>query len=665
MFVVIRRFLLCCVVFFCVSSGLRPFYGYLSVTMPNDKAEKGDDTALRKLRLTRGQLKGTVTRIENFINDPINAASASIEMLQARIDKLNSTFREYERVQLDILSIDEKDSEDVENLEDKYFMVISKLNSALKGLTATEVQQCSNISTSKLPNIDVPVFNGKDFTKFTPFMDLFIAVIHRNKSLSDVQKLFYLRKFLTDDALSVIVNLPLINESYKEALELLKKRFDNKARLISCHINIILQLPAMQKGTAASIRSFISQLQQQLHALKNMQQPVEQWDMLLITILTKKLDLYTNRAYQLDRNSDTLPTMEEFISFLERRAIALEDSEGTSDYMKGTVTKVSNVATKNTNNCSYCKGINHAIYACPKFKMSPIADRENHVQVHNLCQICLKSHTGKCRFTFQCKVCKSGHNTLLHKDSGSESQPPVTLHSVDSSVNILLPTIKVKLFDVRGTEHYVRALLDSGSQTSFVTASLAEKLGLKLKLQNTNVIGIGNKSNQINKYVDLTIHSPVNNVMIDAKCHVVTAITSDLPQSLVDISNLNIPKNIQLSDDNFNVPTEISILLGAEIYFNILLQRQIKIPNGPLLQETLFGYTIGGIVPKQANEHCNNKEVVSNLAICDNDKLEDVMEQFWLSESVPQAAAANKTCSEFKKAEKSAVKLENNKGECS
>lgn len=57
----------------------------------------------------------------------------------------------------------------------------------------------------------------------------------------------------------------------------------------------------------------------------------------------------TNRAYQFERNTDALPTMEEFISVLEKRAIALEDSSAM-DY-NSKATKVSNVATNN--NCPY------------------------------------------------------------------------------------------------------------------------------------------------------------------------------------------------------------------------------------------------------------------------------------------------------------------------
>lgn len=608
--------------------------------------------ALKKLRLTRGQLKGTVTRIENFINDPINIASSSTEMLEARKEKLITTFKEYEVVQLDILSLDASDSEDVATLENKYFAVISKLNAALKTLNTTEVRLCSNVSSSKLPHLDIPIFNGRDYTKYTSFMDLFTAVIDNNTTLSDVQKLFYLRKFLTEDALAVIVNLPLVNPSYKEALILLKKRFDNKSRLISNHINVILELPSMQKGTAAAIRAFISQLQQQLHALKNLEQPIHNWDMLLITLLTKKLDQYTCRAYQLDRNLEVLPTMEEFMSFLEKRAIALEDS---TESKKSTIAnKVSNVVTKNkstTYQCLYCDGTDHAMYVCPRFKTAPIEDRTKFVENKKLCTICLKNHTGKCRFNFTCKVCRAGHNTLLHKDSNPAAEQSVSLHSHDASVNVLLPTIRVKVIDRHGSDMFVRGLLDSASQVSFVTTELVEKLGLKTKFQTSNIVGIGNKNQKINKCVNLTIQSPANDVKLNVKCNVVDSITSHLPQHSFDITKLKIPTNICLADDKFNVTDVISILLSAEIYFNILLDGQVKIQDGPVLQNTLFGYTVAGSIPTKSivpSTQCENKVV--NLAICNSNKLEEVMEQFWLSESIPQPATKQYS-QEFKKAE--------------
>ncbi|KOB64586.1 Uncharacterized protein OBRU01_23998 [Operophtera brumata] len=204
---------------------------------------------LRKHRLLH--YVATITRIETFVNDPISFASATVDILEARKDKLISALKSYETVQLDILSIDES----------------------------------------------------------------------------------------------------VCEQSYREALDLLEKRFYNKARLIGSHISILLDLPTMQKGTAASIRSLVSEVQQQLHALKNLGQPINTWEMLLISILTRKLDPITNRAYQLDRDLENMPSMADLLHFLEKRAIALEESappkstcyEGTSRFYKSTPSKLSGV----------------------------------------------------------------------------------------------------------------------------------------------------------------------------------------------------------------------------------------------------------------------------------------------------------------------------------
>lgn len=98
-----------------------------------------------------------------------------------------------------------------------------------------------------------------------------------------------------------------------------------------------------------------------------------------------------------------------------------------------------------------------------------------------------------------------------------------------------------------------------------------------------------------------------------------------------------------------NIPAEISLLLGANVYFNVSLDGCIKIQNGPVLQNTLFGYVVGGNIPENVcNVTCN---IVSNFAINDHKKLENVMENFWLSEKVPEPMKPS--CDEFVKAEES------------
>lgn len=622
---------------------------------------------LKKLRILRGQYKSTITRILNFVKDPVQYESASSDLLEARKDKLIIALKNYEAVQLDVLSMDENDKEQVGDVEETYYFIMSKINASLKQMSQKIESDSHSVSTCKLPNIDIPTFDGKDFTAFKPFYELYIAVIHNNRSLSNVQKLFYLRKYLKDDALAVIINLPLVNQSYDEALCLLKKRFDNKARLVSNHINIILDLAIMQKSTASSIRSFVSQVQQQLHALKNLNEPIEKWDMILIAILTRKLDQVTNRAYQLDRDSNKMPSMADFIEFLEKRAIALEDSSPsavTPSYEHFSKfkfpNKVSNVAA-NINVCKFCSKSNHRIYSCPQYKILALNQRLSFAQEHKLCPLCLNAHIGKCKLNIKCKLCQLAHNTLLHQEPQAV-EPVVSLLSKPLATNVLLPTVKVKLVDMYGEPIVVRALLDTGSQDSFATTNIVKKLGLSPIVQHKSITGIGNKPTAINEYVNLTVLSCQNNVKFNLKCNIVQSITTRLPQQFINIAGLNLPKHIKLSDDTFNTPGEISVLLSADVYFNSLLDGCIKIDNGPVLQNTVFGYIVGGNYHQNLFDKDASFNGVSNFAISDTIKLENVMESFWSTEKIPDPVKQD--CDEFKKAEdifQRSVKLENNR----
>lgn len=630
---------------------------------------------LKRLRVRRGHIKKTITRLETFVNDTAILMTGGEVMIQERRNKLVSTYKEYEEVNTEISLLDDTDSENVSLVEEKYFNVLVKLNQTLKDLKAKEVKPCTDISASKLPNIQIPSFDGKDFTQFKPFMDLFEAVFDTNKSLSNVQKLFYLRHYLTSDALSVIINLPVVNESYSEALTLLKKRYDNKARLIANHINILLDLPSMQRGTATAIRSLVSDSQQQLYALKNLGEAVDKWDMLLISIITRKLDSYTNRAYHLERvDLNKNPTMKEFISFLEKRAKALEDSSpnvntSNDSTQKPNQSKNSNVKTTNVVSsnhkralCSFCEKQNHPVFMCPKFKLAPVEGRIKFIEDTNRCKICLNIHPNKCKFSFKCKMCKNPHNTLLHDEKPEEE---VTMCSKQCNDEVLLPTVKVKLIDKYGREVFCKALLDSASQGSFIIQSLADKLQLNVQTNNkhTTVVGFGKRSSYLNKTVNLSVYSCAHDLKFSIKdCHVVENITSQLPHKYLDTSKLNIPKEINLGDVNFNVPSEISVLLGASVYFKSILDERIKLKSGPVLQNTLFGYIVGGNV--DCNQPNNSGNIIStNFVTCENkNKLDNIMNQFWLSEKMPEEPV--KDSSEFEKAEQSfqsSVVLENNK----
>ncbi|KAJ8942273.1 hypothetical protein NQ314_010106 [Rhamnusium bicolor] len=467
---------------------------------------------LKKLKEKRKQCKASITRIETFVNDKVKYKtdlSQIIYQLAIKQEMLINSFEDYKNVQIDINVLDENDPEIIDEVEEKYCMTLSIIKSVLKQKNTLDSNYKSNdnskpfVSTAKLPNIQVPHFDGKNISNYKPFIEMFEAVIGKNNDLSDVQKLFYLKNHLDGEALK---KLPLVNISYTGALKILQDKYDNKTTLIISHIYAVLDIPSLHKGTAAGIREFVAKIKQQMLALENLHENVRNWDMILICILSRKLDSYTSKSYQLDRkNRDVLPTLLEFLDYLEGRATALEAAalpETSKPENKSQKERVCNVTTKFNKikeiKCTFCNIPGPKIYSCSKFKAAAIEERRSFINNKKHCKICLNNHTGQCKFSFKCSFCQKNQNSLLHTD---ERDVVSTNHCLQktNSAHVLLPTVKIKIHSENGDAHVVRALLDSGSQTSFICSDLAKRLHCKTFYNSINVIGIAKKFNNGSK----------------------------------------------------------------------------------------------------------------------------------------------------------------------
>ena len=76
--------------------------------------------------------------------------------------------------------------------------------------------------------------------RWTSFWDSYESAIHNNKELTDVDKFNYLRSLLERTAYDAIAGLTLSSANYREAIEILQKRFGNKLLIISKHMETLL-----------------------------------------------------------------------------------------------------------------------------------------------------------------------------------------------------------------------------------------------------------------------------------------------------------------------------------------------------------------------------------------------------------------------------------------
>ena len=81
--------------------------------------------------------------------------------------------------------------------------------------------------------------------KWSTFWDSYESTVHKNKDLSDVDKLNYLRLLLEHSAYDAIAGLTLSAANYKEAIEILEKRFGNKQMIIAKHMETLLNTEAV------------------------------------------------------------------------------------------------------------------------------------------------------------------------------------------------------------------------------------------------------------------------------------------------------------------------------------------------------------------------------------------------------------------------------------
>ncbi|KYN12751.1 hypothetical protein ALC57_15076 [Trachymyrmex cornetzi] len=476
------------------------------------------------------------------------------------------------------------------------------------------------VNRIRLPKLDLPKFSGK-YDEWCPFFDSFNSLIHINASLSDVQKLQYLRASLTGDAAKIISALEISEPNYQVAWAILKERYDNRRAIVQSHIKTIFELPSMAKENITELRQIADGATRHIHALQVLKRPTTQWDDLLVYILSSKLDALTSREWQLSLTGTVLPTLKQFTDFVTHRCITLETSSKN---------KIVNARAQSQSNTKqqfcvafvkakwvFCKG-EHLVYHYESFLALPVSRRIAETRKRKLCANCLRpaNHAANKCPSGSCKICRLKHNTLLHltvasaksddsqsydrvttEPAAADTAPAVVSSSVASSKRggVMLSTAVAFVQDDEGHRKPCRILLDSGSQANFVSRTFINSIKVKTRSLNVSISGINNTTTRSFEAAELILHSRANSFSIAVDCIVTERVTGKLPAASFKRNVFEIPRNIELADPKFYVASEIDILIGAEHFWDLLCVGQIQ-PSAscPTLQKTRFGWILAG-----------------------------------------------------------------------
>ncbi|XP_065211063.1 uncharacterized protein LOC135839114 [Planococcus citri] len=142
-----------------------------------------------------------------------------------------------------------------------------------------------------------------------------------------------------------------------------------------------------------------------------------------------------------------------------------------------------------------------------------------------------------------------------------------------------------------------------------------------------SVGGLGGKNAAVNQCVDVTIISRYNSSEITVRCLVVENIVSSVvPNQFFEINSWNLPSHLYLADPYFNIPDDIDILLGLDIFWKILKSENFNLgANLPKLKETELGWIIAGSF-RTAETTQGTMVFILQLS---NNELLNQMKKFW------------------------------------
>lgn len=516
-----------------------------------------------------------------------------------------------------------------------------------------------NARSVKIKPIEPPEFDGS-VEKWISFRDVFESIVHTNDNLDDIQKFHYLRQSvkIPSNQANILDSFTFNASNYEDAWTAVKRRYNDARKIIDFHLSSLFSTKRMVNGSSTELRKLIDSFTSNLSSLKQQGYVVDDCDdlanVLLVHLVTHRLDDDTLRDWRKFHQEDTA-TLCQLLDFLEAQQRSLDDRQLSKKFNlkqsvevkpKSSKTFTSNGQSNNVQkgnsapqrSCLLCKE-SHYLWGCPKFIQMSVNDRHKLVQEQSLCFNCLtKGHNSQnCSSKHSCKVCKKQHHTLLHfENNSSKSSSPSTGETNKVQTNLepnvqpfrpaqlvkkitasaseslsnaalqsnnklncyhtLLSTVSLQVADFEGQFHLGRALLDSGSDTNFMTKSFAERLGLHFEDHITSLTGISGTTSTVKFRTKSTIRSNYEEYVKQLMFTVLEDITGNLPGHTIETNNFDIPHRYQLADPRFNESGPIDILLNSEVFYDCLLSQKIRLNNGPMLIHTKFGWIVGGNV---------------------------------------------------------------------
>lgn len=324
----------------------------------------------------------------------------------------------------------------------------------------------------------------------------------------------------------LVKSFPPTAENYDKVILSLKNCFGRDDLQIEVYVRELLQLVLKNAVTPAKdvvLSRLYDKIESHLRSLESLGVTTDKCAAMLFPLVESSLPEELLRAWQRSsvhdsssRNNNDVAVqsnnkLTQLIKFLEeevqnelRITMAMEgfnlrtkqDTESYRPKREKTretkeVPSATGLLTTKTKNkpCLFCNNGGHESANCEQAKRLTLRERQDIVKGKRACFNCLNIGHGykNCHVKLKCAWCSRRHVILMCPDVGkgdSEAEPTETVKNECSLASycrdpeVLLQTMRVKLYNGR-KEIFVRAIIDTGSQKSYITEEAAARVGYK------------------------------------------------------------------------------------------------------------------------------------------------------------------------------------------
>ncbi|XP_065080621.1 uncharacterized protein LOC135703355 [Ochlerotatus camptorhynchus] len=619
----------------------------------------------------------------------------NIHLLNLHLDTLRRCANEFDKIHAEISVLlprnqraaERKEYAVFEKIHNELYVDLQTMIAAAQEASNVRPGTSSNVSSFQQPIIvqapapqlhaPFPTFDGTPENWYS-FKSLFTSIMAKYPNEIPAIKILHLRNALSGSARSKIDQDVVNNNDYEMAWKILEDAYEDKRLILDTHVDAILDCAKVNKeNRGQSISQLVETCTKHVDSLKGHGYPVEGLGELIVSnVLYKKLDNDTQEQWELKLPKGEIPKYDRFVEFLRERGRVLQRTNRSQQQQAMVQTKqrpMSNQKVQVQTSKSFiqtareacpCCDAEHVIYKCSKFQSMEFPERKSFAAKAGLCYNCLKQkhRVIDCPSDQWCKVqgCGRKHHSLLHprdtteKTSEEDKSPSPGMKTQEQTQDqqavecssattlcaqigttkrqVLLSTAEIFVVGTGGSTVKCRALLDSGSDSHILTERLASKLMLKMDRIDLPITGLNDIQTRVKYLVSTKILSRISSFTTsELEFLVVPRITSNVPVVEIDTKCWKLPYGVQLADPLFYAPGEIDMIIGNEIFFDLVKKGRLKIENSAVtLAETEFGWVVGGSV--------QTRRGAPRARLCQFGKQEEILNEtmvkFWEIEDV-------------------------------